>query len=303
MEKSHLKPNSGAIDARNFRKTRSPFSSTALTHELIKACREKTDSEFAAFQSKWMKNYIPEFDADALSIVFCQMDGNQMIAGSQNSVYLNMRRNELDVYRRVQHLDVIRPTIMRNIGTGIFNTDFHTLDVWRTQPMYHDYYEPLGLLHTVSIAYEIPFQTSLRLQFTYFKEIDSSFPDTLTKDEVEYLSIPFYYAWAHRWGIIDEATFERWLSLLSGLTPIQLFLLRDLIARPRYSLPVTAEKFDLNSRMVNHYYNQIYNSALAHLDTNYKIVGNASKMVDLAQAYHFLSYVGDFRPHRKRNTA
>ena len=87
-----------------------------------------------------MKKYVPEFDADALSVVFCQMDGNQMIAGAQNSVYLNMRTNELDVYRRVQHLDVIRPTIMRNIGTGIFNTDFYTLDAWREQPMYQNYF-------------------------------------------------------------------------------------------------------------------------------------------------------------------
>jgi hypothetical protein len=301
MEKTYSEPNSGAFSTRYFRKTRTPFSVTALTRELVTTSRESTDQEFAAFQSEWMKKYAPEFDADALSVVFCQMDGNQMIAGAQNSVYLNMRRSELDVYRRVQHLDVIRPTIMRNIGTGIFNTDFHTLDVWREQPMYQEYYEPLGLLHTVSIAYDIPFQTSLRLQFTYFKEIGTSFPSTLTKDEVEYLSTPFYYVWAHRWGLIDEVTLEKWLLMLSGLTPTHLFLLRDLIARPRYSLPVTAQKFGMNSRMVNHFYNQVYNSALAHLSTSYKIEGNASKMVDLAQAYHFLTYVGDFRPHRKQS--
>jgi hypothetical protein len=202
------------------------------------------------------------------------------------------------VYRRVQHLDVIRPTIMRNIGTGIFNTDFYTLDAWREQPMYQEYYEPLGLLHTVSIAYEIPFKTDLRLQFTYFKEIGAAFAPTLTKDEVEYMSIPFYYIWAHRWGIIDEKTCQKWLNLMTSLNPTQLFLLRDLIARPRYSLPVTAEKFGINPRMVNHYYNQIYSGILGQLKTKYRIEGNASKMVDLAQAFHFLQFVGDFRPKR-----
>lgn len=284
---------------RSFKKASSPYSIDNLTQTLLKASSDRTESEFAAFQSKWMKKHVSEFDADAFSVIFCQMDGNQMIAGARNAIFLNMRANELDVYRRVQHLDVIRPTIMRNIGTGIFNTDFHTLDAWRDKPMYQEYYEPLGLLHTVSIAYDIPFQTDLRLQFTYFKTIGDAFSNVLTKDEVEYLSIPFYYIWAHRWGIIDLATLQNWLQLLSGLNPTQLFLLRDLISRPRYSLPVTAEKFGINSRMVNHYYNQIYNALLPQLNTTYKIEGNASKMVDLAQAYSFLRLIGDYRPKKE----
>jgi|GEM_PF-2524907 len=283
---------------RPFQKTKSPYFKGNLTQFLIAESQKRTDSEFAAFQINWMKKNIPELNADAFSVIFCQMDGNQMIAGARNSVFLNMRANELDVYRRVQHMDVIRPTIMRNIGTGIFNTDFHTLDAWREQPMYQDYYEPLGLLHTVSIAYEIPFQTDLRLQFTYFKTIDASFDEKLTKDEVEYLSIPFYYLWAHRWGLIDTVTLEKWMGLMAGLNPTQLFLLRDLIARPRYSLPVTAKKFDINPRMVNHFYNQVYNGLLGQIDINYKIEGNASKMVDLAQAYQFLRYIGDYRPKK-----
>ena len=283
---------------RSFRKASSPYAAVKMQETLLKASRERMDNEFAIFQVNWMKKHVPEFDADAFSVIHCQMDGNQMIAGAHNSIFMNMRASELDVYRRVQHLDVIRPTIMRNIGTGIFNTDFYTLDAWREQPMYQEYYEPLGLLHTVSIAYEIPFKTDLRLQFTYFKEIGTAFAPALTKDEVEFMSIPFYYIWAHRWGIIDEETCQKWLNLMTALNPTQLFLLRDLIARPRYSLPVTAAKFEINPRMVNHYYNQIYSGILGQLKTKYRIEGNASKMVDLAQAFHFLQFVGDFRPKR-----
>lgn len=291
--------NSKLTTVRSFKKASSPYAAAKLNQALMQASRERTDNEFAAFQLSWLKKHIPEFDADAFSVIFCQMDSNQMIAGARNSVFMNMRASELDVYRRVQHMDIIRPTIMRNIGTGIFNTDFYTLDAWREQPMFQNYYEPLGLLHTVSIAYEIPFQTDLRLQFTYFKPITDQFSTTLTKDEVEYLSIPFYYIWAYRWGIIDEVTCIKWLHLLVGLNPTQLFLLRDLIARPRYSLPVVAEKFDINPRMINHYYAQIYSGILDQLQTGYKIEGNASKMVDLAQAFSFLRYIGDYRPKKE----
>lgn len=293
---NHVKSKLATV--RSFSKASSPYAETKLGSTLLAASRERTDSEFASFQTTWMRRHIPDFDADAFSVIYCQMDSNQMIAGARNEVFLNMRGNELDVYRSVQHLDIIRPTIMRNIGTGIFNTDFHTLDAWRDQPMYQNYYEQLGLLHTVSIAYEIPFQTDLRLQFTYFKSIETSFPQTLTKDEVEYLSIPFYFIWAQRWGVIDEVSCKKCLQLMIGLNPTQLFLLRDLIARPRYSLPLTAEKFGINPRMVNHYYNQVYDAILKQLDVKYKIEGNASKMVDLAKTFNFLHFIGDYRPNR-----
>ena len=281
---------------RAFTKKKSPYSRIKMQHTLQDASRTRTDEEFSSFQLDWINKHLPGMKGDAISVIYCQMDGNQMIAGTHKNAYINMPANELDIYRSVQHLDVIRLAALRNIGTAIFNTDFYSLKAWPEQPMYKGYYETLGLLQTVSVAYAIPFHNNLRFQFTYFKAKGSEFEKNLTKDEIEYLSIPFYYLWAQRWGIIDEGTCQRWLHLMSGMNPTQLFLLRDLIAQPRYSLSLIAKNFQINPRMVNHFYIQCYDKILDALETKNQIEGNASKIVDLAQAFNFLQFVGGYRP-------
>lgn len=292
------KPTKSVVDLREYRRSKSPYAASFLTDALPSAVAEMTDADFAAFQVAETSKFRPDFSADAFSVILCDLDSNNMIANAPHAVFFNMRENELDAYRQVQHLDIIRPVVLRNTGTGIFNTDFFSLEQWRGQEMFEAYYRTLDVLHSVSIAFEVPFHERRRLQFTYFKRTGQQFGATLTKDEVEYLSIPFYYAWASRWGLIDDVTLKRWCGLLTSRTGIQLFLLRDLVARERYALSLTAQKFEIPTRIANHHFVQIYEGVVDRLRCPNRLEGNASKMVDLAQAFHFLRFIGDYRPRR-----
>lgn len=273
------------------------YSEQFLVEELLPEAKFSSDQDFASFQVQTLKGLHRPFAADAFSAIQCELDSNQMIAGASRTVFYNMGENELDTYRRVQHLDVTRPAIFRNVGTAIFNTDFRSLAKWQQTPFFEDYYKPLNMLHTISLAYAMPFMMRGRVQLTYFREIGKQFEASLTKDEVEFLSIPFFYAWAYRWGIIDEAAIRAWFHLMVRRTPTQLFLLRSLVGMQRYSLAVLAEKFGIATRMANHHFAEVYDSILPLLDTA-EIEGNASKMVDLAQAYQFLRFVGPYKPRR-----
>lgn len=278
--------------------TRLAYSEQFLILELLEEASHATDPEFCAFQVETLRGLNRDFDPDAMSVVQCTLDANQMIASVSRTAFHKMAENELDAYRRVQHLDVTRPAIFRNIGTGVFNTDFRTLDAWRQTDIFRDYYQPLDMLHTVSLAYGVAHQGRARVQMTYFKRLGSQFAATLTKDEVEFLSIPFFLAWSFRGGLIDHPTLRRWLRLLIGRTPAQLFLLRAMVAMPRYSIDLLADRFGMGTRMVNHHFSEVYDSILPELDTGYEVPGNASKMVDIAQAYAFLRQTGDYRPRR-----
>ena len=75
---------------RSFRKASSPYAASKLQESLLKASNERMDNEFAIFQVNWMKKHIPEFNADAFSVIHCQMDGNQMIAGAHNALFMNI---------------------------------------------------------------------------------------------------------------------------------------------------------------------------------------------------------------------
>ncbi|EBA04967.1 hypothetical protein RB2150_12796 [Rhodobacteraceae bacterium HTCC2150] len=272
------------------------YSEQFLCQELPEAAMGLTDLNFSSFQVETLRGLHRSFSADALSVVHCTIDSNQMIAGTRAVSNYNMGENELDVYRRVQHLDVTRPAILRNIGTAVFNTDFRSLSEWRKTQIFREYYQPLNMLHSVSLSFAIPYKGAERLQMTYFKDVSNRFDANLTKDEVEYLSIPFYIAWAARWDIIDRETMMAWLTLLTKRSPIQLFLLRALASSPRYSLAALADKFGIATRMANHHFADVFDGVAPILTGRNEVAGNASKIVDLAQAFHFLAYVGDYRP-------
>jgi len=271
------------------------YSAQFLLKELPEAVQTLTDRDFSIFQIETLRGLHRPFFADALSVVHCAIDSKQMIAGARAVSNYNMGENELDVYRRVQHLDVTRPAVLRNIGTAVFNTDFRSLNEWRKTPIFKEYYQPLNMLHSVSLAFAIPFKGNERLQMTYFKNLSSSFDAALTKDEVEFLTIPFYFAWANRWGIIDHDTMNLWLSLLVKRSPIQLFLLRSMASSSRYSLSALADKFGIATRMANHHFAEVFDSIAPIITHKQDVKGNASKMVDLARAFHFLAYVGEYR--------
>ncbi|MBV0911130.1 hypothetical protein [Anianabacter salinae] len=275
--------------------TRLAYSEQFLMGELLEEASHASDPDFSAFQVDTLRGLNRTFDADAMSVVHCTLDANQMIASIARMAFHSMAENELDAYRRVQHLDVTRPAIFRNVGTAVFNTDFRPLDAWQKTDIFRDYYLPLGMLHTASLAYAVQNLARARLQITYFKKIGRQFDASLHKDEVEFLSIPFFIAWSFRCGLIDHVTCKRWLRLLIGRTPTQLFLLRAMASMPRYSIDVLADRFGLGARMVNHHFAEVYDSILPELEAPYEVPGNASRMVDLAQAFGFLRLAGDYR--------
>lgn len=278
--------------------TRLAYSEQFLIGELLEEASHASDAAFTAFQIETLRGLNRSFNPDAMSMVLCTLDANQMIASVLHTASHGMVENELDAYRRVQHLDVTRPAIFRNIGTGVFNTDFRPLDAWEKTQIFQDYYRPLDLLHSVSLAYGVAYQGRSRLQLTYFKRLGRSYDESLTKDEVEFLSIPFFLAWSFRAGLIDHACLRGWLRLLCGRTPTQLFLLRGLVMMPRYSIDVLSKRYGISARMVNHHFAEVYDGILPELETSYDIPGNASKMVDIAQAFQFLRLTGDYHPKR-----
>jgi hypothetical protein len=275
--------------------TRFAYSRGFFLDELLVAADSDRDRDFVKFQLDCLSRFRRGFEVDACSVVLCGLDSNNLIANTNAAIGWNLPEGEVDAYRRCQRLEEPRAAVLRNAGTAVFHSDFRSLEEWRETPIFPQYYQPLNVLHSASVAFLVPFQSDQRVQFTYFKTLDRQFDPSLSKEEVVFLSAPFYFAWAYRWGLIDLATFREWLLLLVGCKPLQLFLLRALIAMPRYSLGRVSEMFGMQSRNVNHHFAEVYETVLPLLAGEGGFAGNASKMVDLAQAFHFLRYLGAYR--------
>ncbi len=143
--------------------------------------------------------------------------------------------------------------------------------------------------------YCIPNMQGRRFIVEYFAKDPRPNDQLCLEDALQYLSVPFYFAWLMRWGHIDVATLEDWYRLLVGVTPARLNLLREIVCVGRYQTGVIANRLALSDRVVRNYIAEALH-AVSHLLPDLEMASaNSSQCIDLVRYYWFLRYVGTIK--------
>ena len=281
-----------SIKVRRSAEVRNTFSARFLLQELQDAAFKCDDAEFAKFQQASLRHLLPGFDPKMFSVCVQRItqDGLFLTAESYRSV--NIDRSAILLYREVHCDDEVFPHSWSNPGTAVFNTDFKSLEEWNDTRLYQEFKSPLGLYHAVLLTYQLPFATEKFMKFVYDSGAGKTFCSKLTKDEIEYVTIPFMYAWLYKFGYIDRRSFSRILNLLTNITPVQLFLLRELVNIPVYQNKSVAQKFKISGRVVNNYFANIYGQIAHLLPDRPSLDARAAPLVDLVWHFSFLSLAG-----------
>lgn len=281
-----------SVKVRRSAEVRRAFSTGFLMRDLHEAACKCDDIEFAKFQQEAMRQLLPGFDPHVLSVCVQEISPNGVIQAAEPFRSLNLDPNAFLLYREVHHLDDVVPHSWSHPGIAVFNTDFKSLEEWDDTLFYHAFKAPLGLYHAVLLTYKLPFSTCKFMKFVYDSGARKSFCPKLTKDEIEYVTTPFMYAWLFKFGYMDEQNFTRILSLLVNLTPLQLFLLRELVNTPVYQNKTVAQKFKISGRVVNNYFANIYGQ-ISHLLPDRPVNdARAAPLVDLVRHFSFLNLAG-----------
>ncbi|NNF76590.1 MAG: hypothetical protein HKN05_01045 [Rhizobiales bacterium] len=280
------------IRVRRSAEIRTTFSKRFLLNELQDAACKCDDAEFAKFHQESLRHLLPGFDPKVLSVCVQQIsqDGFFLAAESYRSV--NIDPSAILLYREVHCYDDVFPHSWSNLGTAVFNTDFKSLEEWNDTRFYQEFKSPLGLYHAVLLTYPLPFATEKFMKFVYDSGAGKTFCSKLTKDEIEYVTTPFMYAWLYKFGYIDKSSFSRILNLLTNITPVQLFLLRELVNIPVYQNKSVAQKFKISGRVVNNYFANIYGQISHLLPDRPSLDARAAPLVDLVRHFSFLSLAG-----------
>ncbi len=268
------------------------FSSNFLMRELYEAACKCDDLGFAKFQQQSLRSFLPGFDPHVLSVCVQEISKDGVIQAAERFRSVNIDSHAFLLYRKVHGTDEVFPHSWSNPGTAVFNTDFKSLDEWDDTRLYREFKSPLGLYHAILLTYQLPFTTEKYMKFVYDSGEGKTFCSKLTKDEVEYVTTPFLYAWLFKFGYIDEGTFTRILSLLSNITPLQLFLLRELVTIPVYQNKTVAEKFSISGRVVNNYFANVYAQISHLLPDRDALDSRAAPLVDLVRHFWFLNLAG-----------
>ncbi len=281
-----------AIQVRRSADVKRTLSAQFLFRELYEAALKCSDSEFIKFQQRSLRELLPGFDPQVLVVSVQEISpgGTLMAADSFRSV--NIDRSAFLLYRQVHETDDVFPHSWSNPGTAVFNTDFRSMEQWKDTRLYQEFKSPLGLYQAVLLTYRLPFATQKFMKFVYDSGAGRQFCDRITKDEIEFVTTPFMYAWLFKRGFMDEAAFRRVLQLLTDLSPVQLFLLRELVNIPVYQNSSVAQKFRISGRVVNNYFANIYGQIAHLLPERPSSEARAAPLVDLVRHYSFLSLAG-----------
>lgn len=204
----------------------------------------------------------------------------------------NVCKSAEKLYRKTNKFDIIRVLAFSNIGLAIINSEVKPLSEWLDTEIYHYFKNPLGIHHSATLSYAIPYQKNHRLRIVCSSNRSRIFDPAVTSDEIEFYSLPLFLGWMLRLGIIDEPTLESWLLFLTGMTPMRLALLRTIVNIGRYQISAVASRLNISEGVVRNYITEAC-SSISHLLPCPEIAGaNTSQCVDLVRHYEFLKLVG-----------
>ena len=274
-------------------RTAEPGYTRHLLHtELPEQVHRLSDHAFAEYQCARVAECHQGFQPDSLSVSVQRFTDQGVFLRTEYAGIYNHPENAYKKYLEFAHLDVMANANWVHRGSAIFNTHFMPMEEWMDDEFYSRFKEPLGFHHTVIIAYQMPFRNHFRLRFNYQTEHPKQFGASLTKADAEYITLPFMICWLYKLNVIDKDHMCAWLERLSGLTLIQLSILRHLTGRGQFDpesicrfLSIHPARFEaeMNSLRVRLKDGGLVPYDRAHLEPT---------LLDMANAFDFLRFAG-----------
>lgn len=275
--------------------SRAIYARPFLMGHLLQAAETPDDNDFARFQREMAQEFHADFTPDTLSVAIMKYGEEGVFERVEFCCADNQPEGTLSLYREHQHRDVMTGANLLVPGAALFNTVFKTWDEWMNDEFYTLFKAPLGLHHTVVVHFRYPLKKRFSIRFGYQTIGKRNFGPGLTKDDVEFFSIPFMVAWLYRLNTIDRETMIGWLELLEGMTPLRLAVLRDLTNTTRYRTQSLADKLGLTARALSDQLAEIYGN-VSHLLGSLSGETHPAQLVDLSNAFGFLQFAGLYQP-------
>lgn len=264
------------------------YSRDFLLSRLPRLARMGDQDALAQTQSEYFATFVAHTRAPALVVTILDAPGE---ADPGRPMAVACANTDPDIWSLYSEHAAIDHTRHHNRLRGVVVTtrDFGTLDDFRASEIYDRFSSQTGRLDSFSVSYNLPNRADRVIRVNYDSGPGEGFPETLSRDEVEFFTLPFVLAWFHVFDIIDEATLLAWLTPLVGLTPNRLAVLRELICGTRYSHARAADRLGIRPRTLHNHYAAIHRTVF--YDTT-QTEGNASQMTDLMRVFGFLTFMG-----------
>ena len=276
------------LNVRLTRSLRDIYSKGFLLDTLLRVVQSGDSEALARFQCQMLSEIMEHALMPSLIVTILDRPALNDPGTPLATVCANMDPSIWQLYREQVHLDHTRAH-NRLRGVVVSTLDFGDIDGFRQTEIYNKFCAQAGRLHCCSVSYGLPNRADRVLRLNYDSGPAQCFPETLSRDQIEFFSLPFALAWLSVFDQIDSITLRTWLSRLIGMTPNRLAVIRELVCGTQYSHVRAAERLGIKPRTLHNHYAAIHKSVFFDAAPTQ---GNASQMTDLMRVFCFLAFMG-----------
>ncbi len=262
------------------------YRRTFLRNEFTEALDNPSHIEFAKFQKATVCERLPDFKPDYVNIWGEEFTDDGEFIEHFFLTYSD-EFNPLKSLNKFFHaFNKYRILMLKGRGRFLtfnelrqvssFDADMHILDVL----------EELNVSDASCACYGLPFYRNKSLSMAYVLQNGKKFSPNTNRWELEYFSLPFLLGWLHRTGFADDHTLDQWLHAIEDLTPMQVFLIRDIVNVPGFRPEDAALKYGISRRTVEAHVQSICEEKL-QTNADHR---HSSRLLDIARHFNFMVF-------------
>ena len=278
----------------------SVYKRAFLRGDFLNAVNNPSNLAFSEFQRKTINNRLPDFHADRI-LVLGEVFGKK---GEFKDLFFHIEDELTDFhsskYRRMSEFDDYRLVKLKNRGRFMTFNDFGSHEEFNPDQKMNAVFAEMGVTDGISACFGVPFNLNKAIYMSYICLNGNTLTDRTNRWELEYISLPFLIGWLYRMELVDADTFDLWLSALTDLTPMQVFLIRDIVNVTSYKPEEAAAKFNISRRTVEAHIQTIVESKLQTAQGLFRPASerHSSRLLDIANRFSFMVFAHQVRTGR-----
>lgn len=263
------------------------YDDADLICSVARAAQTLSAKEFLDFQCKVLSEFewFPEFSGCWVNLRSINPSDGRMLRSHAFEAY-NLDQAMIDRYARFQHIEPVIMNRHKAIGCYASDADFLGEEVHYESEFFEKYKKPMGVNAELTCAYGIPFSGS-KLIYMSFTFPSKGGRGRQMKELFEVTMCPFYIGWLRVFDFIDSETMVDWLSVVSALTPMQLAVLREVVAQEQFRTKESAEKLGISHRTLQNHISHICEAISGRKWFEHSLV-----TLDLVKNFEFLRFIG-----------
>ena len=275
----------------------SVYKRSFLRGDFLDAVNGASSLAYSEFQRDIINNRLPDFQADRILLLGEEFGDNGAFVDLFFHIEDELTEFHSSQYRVLSEFDQYRRVKLKNRGRFLSFADFGSHPDFNPDQKMSEVFANMGVSDGVSACFGVPFNKAKAIYMSYVLLEGRTLAEGVNRWELEYMSLPFLIGWLYRMKLVDADTFDSWLSALEELTPMQVFLIRDIVNVASFKPEETAEKFQISRRTVEAHIQSIVEAKLQRSNGAFRTARDrhSSRLLDIANHFNFMVFAHQTR--------